>query len=174
MSEWVSMLKEFSAALPRSCSVSPHSAARARAQWVSQSARECECEVVHLLGTHTHTRAESKRSTRRHRHWLAQQRYNDMHSTSARSHPLKSSLALRPNSQSNLNNDTERLWRLLSASKTFRFKRQQQQWKQQQQFVNSAACRRRRRRSRCQRTGAATKVWEGVKSKVASVRKLCK
>lgn len=66
----------------------------------------------------------------RNTHWLS--RTHDMHSTFALlllcsalpRHPLKSSLALRSSSQSNLNNDTERFGVLslslsFSASKTF-------------------------------------------------------
>jgi len=106
---------------------SPH---RYRATEREQERREWE-QALHLPrrlphvcthSTHTHTHTHTDTDTGGWRH------------------PLKSLLALCLCSQSNLNDDTERLT-FSSASKFCRFlsaQRQQQQQKQQQ-FVNSAA-----------------------------------
>lgn len=125
LSEWVSeLVSEFLALLPRSSTLAAHTEFERGRE--SQRERSgvfvCVC-VRQYTCLHQYMHA-------RNTHWLS--RTHDMHSTFALlllcsalpRHPLKSSLALRSSSQSNLNNDTERFGVLslslsFSASKTF-------------------------------------------------------
>lgn len=124
LSEWVTeWVSEFLALLPRSSALAAHTEferARARESKVAKQRKRVCVSVCGSTPAYTNTRTPAAH-TYSHAHTICTQHSLCCCSALSR-HPLKSSLALRSSSQSNLNNDTERFGVLslsFSASKTF-------------------------------------------------------